>query len=144
MADVIDARVTDKNERYAFASLLKELKCELVEFLQTRAQLLFAEIRDKAGESRKIAALGGIALVFGSMAFLLLTLAAVALVAVAFWGSPFAFFWGLLIIGICYLLLGGIAGIAAYLGLKSVAPQKTIKVLRDDKTWVRAEIIRRS
>jgi uncharacterized membrane protein YqjE len=144
MAYARNAEIPTLKSRLSFASLLLELKTELVEFVRTRTQLLFSEVRHKAEESKKSAVFGAIALIFGSVAFLLLTVAAVALVAVAFWGSPFTFFWGFLVIGLCYLLQGAIASIVAYFGLKSLAPQKTIKVLHDDKTWVRTELSRHS
>lgn len=142
MADVRDAGLTNPTDPHTFRSLFSELKTELFGFVRTRAQLLFYELHDKAGKLKKTAAFGAIAMIFGSVAFLLFTLAAVALVAVAFQGSPFAFFWGLLIIGICYLLLGGITGIVAFYGLKNLTPQKTIKMLQSDRAWVHAELSR--
>lgn len=144
MADADHAEMPTVADRHSFASLFSELKNESVDFVRTRTKLFFSELRDKAGKSRKSALVGGVALIFGSVAFLLFTLAAVGLGAIAFWGTPFAFFWGLLIIGICYALLGAINGIVAYYGLKSLAPQKTIKVLHDDKAWAQAEVIRQA
>lgn len=130
------------NSQYTFSLLLSELKNESVEFVRTRAQLFVSELRDKAGTSRKSALFAAAALIFAGVAFLLFTLSAVGLVAIAFWGSPFAFFWGFLIIGVLYLLLGAINSIIGYYALTGLAPQKTIKVLRDDKSWVRAGVSR--
>ncbi len=132
------------NSQHTFALLLSELKNESVEFVRTRVQLFVSELRDKAGKSRKSAPFAAVALFFGGVAFLLFTLAAVGLVAIAFWGSPFAFFWGFLIIGVLYLLLGAINSIIGYYALTGLAPEKTIKVLRDDTSWVRAELSRQS
>jgi len=131
-------------ETHSFASSATDLKDDAVKFVQTRVQLLLAELREKLGKSKKGAAFAGFALVFGSVGFLLLTLAAVGLVAVAFWGSPFAFFWGFLIIGIFYVLLAGMAAIAAYYSLHSLLPNKTIKVLQDDKTWLQTWLSKQS
>lgn len=144
MADAKNPEIARANDRDSFGSLLLQLKNETIEFLRTRAQLLVSEVRDKAENSKKSAIFAGVALIFGIVAFLLLTLAAVGLVAAAFWGSPFAFFWGFLVIGICYLLLGSIIAIIAYFGFTSLAPQKTIKVLHDDQSWVRGELTRQS
>jgi uncharacterized membrane protein YqjE len=127
-----------EDEKHSLASLLTEIKTEVVEFVQTRIQLLISELREKLGNSKKGAVFAAFALIFGSVSFLLLTLAAVGLVAVAFWGSPFAFFWGFLIIGTFYILLAGIAGIAAYYMLRDLLPNKTIKVLHDDKVWLQS------
>lgn len=144
MADTRNAEITNAENQHSLASLLSELKSDLIAFARTRAQLLLSELRDKADKSKKSALFIAIALIFGTAAFLLLTLSAVGLVAVAFWGSPFTFFWGFLIIGVCYLLLGAITCIVAYYGLKSLAPQKTLKVLHEDKRWVQAELTRQS
>lgn len=140
-ANHAESTVEDKNN---LASLVAEIKNELVEFAQTRVLLLVSELREKLGTSKKAAAFAGTALIFGGLGFLLLTLAAVGLVAVAFWGSPFAFFWGFLIIGIFYAMLAGIAGIAAYYALRGLPPSKTIKVLHDDKDWLQSKLSKQS
>jgi uncharacterized membrane protein YqjE len=132
------------SDRHTFASLIAELKRESVAFVGTRAELFFSELRDKTRNSRKVALFGGLALIFGGVAFLLFSVAAVALVAIAFWGTPFAFFWGFLIIGICYLLMGAINSMVAYYGFTGLAPRKTIEVLRDDKSWLQAEVSQQS
>jgi uncharacterized membrane protein YqjE len=144
MSDGRDPQITSEKNLHTFGLLLSELKTDLVEFVRTRVQLLLSELPDKTKRYKKTAGFAAVALICGSVAFLLFTAAAVALVAVAFWGSPFTFFWGFLIIGICYLLLGSITLIVAYYGLDNLAPQKTIKVLQDDKTWVRAELSRQT
>ena len=144
MADAHHTEVSIPEHRHTFASLISELKNESVAFVRTRTTLFLSEVRDKTRKSRKSALFGGVALIFGGVAFLLFTLAAVGLVAIAFWGTPFTFFWGLLIVGICCLLLGAINSIVAYYGMTDLAPQKTIKVLQDDTSWVRAEVSRQS
>jgi uncharacterized membrane protein YqjE len=139
MADVhhVEPPVDEKD---SVGSLVTEIKKELVEFVRTRLLLLVSELREKVGTSKKAVAFAATALIFGGVGFLLLTLAAVGLVAVAFWGSPFAFFWGFLIIGIFYVLLAGIGGIAAYSVCRNLVPRKTIKVLHDDKDWVQSNV----
>jgi uncharacterized membrane protein YqjE len=131
---------TRNADECSFASLITELKNDLGAFLETRFQLLISELHEKSGSAKRTAIFGGLALFFAGLAFLLLTVTAVALVTVAFLGSPFAFFWGFLIIGIFYLLLSGITGIVAYFALSGLAPEKTVKVLHDDKAWARAEL----
>jgi FtsH-binding integral membrane protein len=69
----------------------------------------------------------------------MLTLALVALIAVAFQGSPYAFFFGFMIMGLLYLLFAGLIAVAAYRVLKGLAPERTIKVLREDKVWLEKE-----
>lgn len=141
MADAQHAeRKSMKDGKQSLGSSVTEIKNELVEFVRTRKQLLVTEVREQLGSSKKGAAFAGTALIFGSVGFLLLTLAAVGLVTVAFWGSPFAFFWGFLIIGVFYVILAAIAAIAAYFALHSLLPSKTMKVLHDDKAWLQSQL----
>lgn len=139
-----DAPKSSEEGKHNFASSVADIKNELIEFVHTRVLLFVSELREKLGDSKKGSALAAIALMFGSVGFLLLTLAAVGLVAVAFWGSPFAFFWGFLIIGIFYALIAGMAAIAAYYALRGLLPDKTIKVLHDDKTWLQSNLSKQS
>jgi uncharacterized membrane protein YqjE len=126
--------------KHSFSSSVTELKNELLEFVRTRLRLFISELRQKLGDSKKGVIFIATALIFGGIGFLLLTLAAVGLVAVAFWGSPFAFFWGFLIIGVCYILLAAIAAIAGYYMFRGLLPNKTIKVLHDDKAWLQSTL----
>jgi uncharacterized membrane protein len=62
-------------------------------------------------------------------------------VAVAFWGSPYAWFLGFLIVGVVWALIGGIAAFIAVREFRSqgLAPKKTIEVLKEDKIWLQSE-----
>jgi uncharacterized membrane protein YqjE len=130
--------VTETNGR-TLAQVIAETKDEIKDFVQTRVQLLISELKEKANNSKKAAVMGGIAAVLGVTAFLLLTLAAVGLVAVAFWGSPYAFFFAFLIIGVFYAIIAGMLAIAAARQLEGFAPNKTIEVLKEDKIWLQSE-----
>jgi uncharacterized membrane protein YqjE len=121
------------------AEVLAETRDEIKDFIQTRVQLLISELKEKAANSKKAAILGGIAAVLGVMAFLLLTLAVVGLIAVAFWGSPYAFFFAFLIVGVAYAMFAGMLAIGAIRQVKSFAPTKTIEVLKEDKVWLQSE-----
>jgi uncharacterized membrane protein YqjE len=130
--------VSDANGR-SLAQVVAEMKDELKDFFQTRIQLLVSELKEKAENSKKAALLGAIGAVLGVMAFLLLTLAAVGLIAVAFWGSPYAFFFAFLIMGVFYAIIAGMLAIGAMRQLKGFAPNKTIEVLKEDKVWLQSE-----
>jgi uncharacterized membrane protein YqjE len=121
------------------AEVLAETRDEIKDFIQTRVQLLISELKEKAANSKKAAILGGIAAVLGVMAFLLLTLAVVGLIAVAFWGSPYAFFFAFLIVGVAYAMFAGMLAMGAIRQVKSFAPTKTIEVLKEDKVWLQSE-----
>ena|SRR5438270_11454379 len=135
-----ETRYTVHEETHrSLAEVVAETRDEIKDFLQTRMQLLISELKEKAKNSKKAAILGGIAAVLGGMAFLLLTLAIVGLIAVAFWGSPYAFFFAFLIVGVFYAILAAMLAIGAARQVKSLAPQKTIEVLKEDKVWLQSE-----
>jgi uncharacterized membrane protein YqjE len=95
------------------AEVVGDIKDELKEFIQTRSQMLKAEMKEKISNWKTGALLAAIGLVFLSTAYLFLSLALVGLVVVAFWGSPYAWFLGFLIVGIFWGLMGGILAFLA-------------------------------
>jgi len=118
------------------------MKEELKEFLSTRLTLLRAELREKA-ETLKIALpLAAVSLVLIGTAYLLLTLALVALVFALLPESPFRWFLGFLSVGVLWAILGGTAAWSAIreLELRGLIPRKTIRVLKDDKVWIQSEV----
>jgi uncharacterized membrane protein YqjE len=124
------------------AEVVGDIKDELKEFIQTRSQMLKAEMKEKISNWKTGAVLAAIGLVFLSTAYLFLSLALVGLVVVAFWGSPYAWFLGFLIVGIFWGLMGGILAFLAVQQFRAqgVAPKKTIEVLKEDKIWLQNEI----
>jgi multisubunit Na+/H+ antiporter MnhG subunit len=80
-------------------------------------------------------------LTFLLTAFLLLSLALVAVLAVAFEGNPFNWFFGFLIVGFVWLVIGGIAAYSAMRALteKGVVPRRTMQILNGDKAWLQRE-----
>ena len=133
-----ETRYGERNGR-PLAEVVAELKEELIDFLQTRVQMLMSELRESAKNSKSPAIFGGIALLLLGTAWLLLNLALVGLVAVAFWGSAYAWFFSFLIVGLFWAILGGILGLAAQRQLRRLAPRRTIKVLKEDKIWLQQE-----
>jgi uncharacterized membrane protein YqjE len=123
------------------AEVIAEIKDEFKEFVQTRVQMFKAELHDKVTAWKAGAMLAAVGLVFLATAYLLITLALVGLVAVAFWGSPYAWFLGFLIVGVVWALIGGIAAFIAVREFRSqgLAPKKTIEVLKEDKMWFQSE-----
>ena len=121
--------------------VVAEIKDEFKEFVQTRVQMFKAELHDKVTAWKAGAMLAAVGLLFLGTAYLLITLALVGLVAVAFWGSPYAWFLGFLIVGVVWALIGGIAAFIAVREFRSqgLAPKKTIEVLKEDKMWLQSE-----
>jgi hypothetical protein len=80
---MIDAQHIGNTERTP-GDLLAEIKDEAFEFLQTRAQMLVSEVRDNFVSTRKAVIYGVLAFTLLGTGSLLLTLALVGLVALAF------------------------------------------------------------
>jgi len=87
-----------------------------------------------------------IALALFTTGFLLLTMAAVVLVAFAFAGNPLAWFYAAIIVAFVWLCLAGTALLFAYNAFRSHSrfPKRTVQVLKADKAWLQAEARRAS
>jgi uncharacterized membrane protein YqjE len=134
-----DARFATERNGRTVGEVVAELKQEIKDFVQTRVQMFSNEMRDKMRESKTAAIYATIGAVLLGTAYLLLNLALVGLVAVAFWGSPYAWFLAFLIVGMCWLILGALMAFLAVRTFQGLAPKKTIEVLREDKVWLQQE-----
>lgn len=133
-----DTRYVETNER-SLAELISEIKEGVKEFVQTRVSMFVAEMREKVNNSKNGAIFAGIALMLGWAGFLLLSVALAALVAVAFWGSAYAWFFGFLIIGLLWTIMAAMLALAAVRQFRDVTPKRTIQVLKEDKIWLQHE-----
>ncbi|HKW27328.1 MAG TPA: phage holin family protein [Terriglobales bacterium] len=125
----------------SFAGVVNEVKDELKEFLQTRIRMLKAELGEKMRTFKAALPMMATAIVFLATAFLLLTLCLVGLIAVAFYGDPFRWFFSFLIVGVLYSLIGGMTAVFGLKELRAqgIMPKKTIKVLKEDQIWLQHE-----
>ncbi len=123
-------------------SLLAEIRDEIRDFLQTRISMLKTELREKSSNLKTAAMLGATGLLLLSTAYLLITLAVVGLVAIAFPSNPYRWFFAFLIVGVLWMIFGGIAAYLAKreLEVRGVLPKRTIEVLKEDKLWVQTEV----
>ncbi len=133
-----ETRYVESNGR-TLAEVIGEIKEEVKEFVQTRVSMFTAEMREKISNSKSGAIYAGVALVLGWAGFLMLSVALAALVAVAFWGSPYAWFFGFLIIGLLWTIMAAMLAIAAVRQFRDLAPKRTIQVLKEDKIWLQHE-----
>lgn len=133
-----ETRYAEPNGRN-LADVVAEIKNELKDFVQTRVQMFSSEMKEKIKQSKSTAMYGAAALLLLATAYLLLTLALVGLVAVLFWGSPYAWFFGFLIVGVAWAILGGMLALVAKRSFHGFAPERTIKVLKQDKVWLQRE-----
>jgi len=120
-------------------NLLVEIKEEAKSFVDTRLRIIKAEIQEGLGALRFAVPMGALALGFFATAGLLFTAAAVTLVASAFAGNPYAWFFGFIIIGCLWAIFGGTAAFFAVTQFRNRFPKRTIGVLKADKVWLQTE-----
>jgi len=115
---------------------IKELKEDTANFLQTRYQMLLAELKQKLAAVKLALPLFAVAAVFALLSLFVLTGALVFVV-----GQAIGIGWALLVIGVLYLI---IAGACAWIGINElssagVAPKRTLEVLKQDQVWLQTE-----
>lgn len=128
---------TDKS----VAQVLSEFKDELKDFAATRVEMLRAEMKDKLSSVTSALPALVVGAVLAAFASLLLCVAAVALVAMLLGGGAGAWAAGFGIVG-GVLLFGGVGGITfgiSKLKARSLKPERTLRVLRQDQAWFRNE-----
>jgi Putative Actinobacterial Holin-X, holin superfamily III len=123
------------------AQVVSDATEEIKEFAQTRFALLKAELKQKFHLLKVGVLLAAVAGILLATAYILLTLALVALVASAFPGSPFRWVFGFLAVGVSWAILGGIVAYFARreFVVNSLTPERTIQVLKGDKIWIQSE-----
>ena len=118
------------------AGVLNELKEDLKDFVDTRLQMLKAEMKQKMAMLRMVVPMLAVAAVVGMIGLLLLTVALVAAIATLIgWG------WSFLVVGLLYVAVAGGTAFMAVRELQEegVAPVRTIKVLKQDQVWLQNE-----
>ena len=128
------------NER-SLGSIIAEIKDEVKEFVNTRVEMIKAELQETASAAKTAVPLAVIALALFAVGFLLLTMAAVVLVAYAFAGSALAWFYAAIIVAFVWFCLGAASAFFAYNAFRSHSrfPQRTVQVLKADKAWLQTE-----
>ncbi|HZQ20585.1 MAG TPA: phage holin family protein [Terriglobales bacterium] len=131
----------EANHARSLSVIVSELREELKQFLNTRLQMLKSELHDGLSAIRVGVPFGVLSLLFVITGFFLVTAAVVAIVASAFAGTPYAWFYGLIIVGVLWFLFGGVAAFFGYNAFRSkpVFPKRTLEVLKADKTWIESE-----
>jgi VIT1/CCC1 family predicted Fe2+/Mn2+ transporter len=129
------------NHHRGLRELIHEILAELKQFANTRFEVMKSEFQETVSSLKVAAPLAAVTLIFFLAAFLVLTGAAVALVAHAFAGSPWAWFLALVIVGVLWAIFGGISAFFAYNEIRSKGrfPKRTVEVLKADKAWLETE-----
>jgi uncharacterized membrane protein YqjE len=130
-----------ENHVRSLAAIVAEIKDEIKDFVQTRVEMFRSEMRETLNAWKTAVPLAAIAVLFLATAYLMLTLAVVGLVAVAFWDNPYRWFLAFLVVGVLWTIGGGILGWLALREFQSkgLFPRKTIEVLKADKIWIQSE-----
>jgi uncharacterized membrane protein YqjE len=123
------------------SEVIADLKSELVEFFSTRVAMLIAELRENV-QSLKMAMpmlAGGLALAW--TAWLAFTAFLVMIIGAAFGPRAWAYPVASLIVAVLYFIFGGMMLMAGWRQLlkKSLKPERTIRVLQQDKIWIQEE-----
>lgn len=121
----------------SLAEIVNELKVEIGEFVRTRLDLLKSELHDKMAAWKMAAPMLLLAALFGFVGFLCLTgaLACAIAWAVDSWG------YALLAVGLAWWAIMAVFGFLGYREFTAagLVPQRTVKVLKQDKAWLDAE-----
>lgn len=129
------------NSSRSLGAILADIVEELKEFVNTRIQMIKSELHETVSAVSIALPLGLLALVLGTTGFLLITAAIVAIVASAFAGNPYAWFYAFIIVGVLWTAFAGVAAFFAYNEFRSKAkfPKHTVEVLKADKVWIESE-----
>jgi hypothetical protein len=121
--------------------VLNDLKTELKEFISTRIQMLQSEMNDKVGAVKQSAPAIVIGALFAVTAWILFSLALVFLLSMAFEGKPYQYAAAFGIVFVIYAIIGAISISFGYNSIKSrgLAPQRTLRVLKQDQIWMKSE-----
>lgn len=128
----------DKN----LTALLGEMKHEVQEFVQTRLTMLKMELQEKVRTLKAAAPLAVMGVVLLLTAFLLFTLAMVALVFAGLPDNAFRWFFAFLAVALLWSIVGGLMAYLAKreLEVKGLLPKRTVEVLKEDKLWIQSEV----
>jgi uncharacterized membrane protein YqjE len=123
------------------ASTINEAKEEFKQFAETRLAMLQAEMKEKIATLKASAPMFAIGIVIGFTSFLAFTGALISLLWLAFASSSFGPFISFLIVGVLYAIIGFGAVFMGYKNIteKGLVPNRTIKVLKEDKVWLQNE-----
>ena len=130
----------EENSR-SLGAILSEIADEFKEFLNTRIQMIKSELHETMTALSVALPLVLLALLLVGVGFLLFTAAVVTIVAAAFAGSPYAWFYAFIIVGALWSGFGGVAAFFAYNEFRAKAkfPKHTVEVLKADKVWIESE-----
>ena len=120
---------------------IADLKEELKDFFSTRVAMLRAEMSDKLRIIKMAAPTLVVGLFLLLTAWFVFTGFLIAIIAQAFMPSPWAYTLSFVIVAVLYAIIGGAAAFMAWRRLKalSLKPERTVRVLEQDRIWIQRE-----
>lgn len=140
--DVVYERRTDVADNgRSLSAIVNDLKTEARAFLNTRLEMLKAEMNQKVSAWKSAIPMIVVGLAFAGTAWLVLTAAIVCIIAAAFGPGVMSWFWATLIVGGAYLVIGGAAAFFAFseIDKNTLKPERTMRVLKQDQAWLQNE-----
>lgn len=121
--------------------VLNDLKSELKDFISTRIQMLKSEMDEKVGVLKTSAPAIAIGVVLALTAWVLFSLALAFLISMAFQDKPYQYALSFAIVAVIYGISGAVAFSYGYSNIKSrsMAPERTLRVLKQDQIWIKTE-----
>jgi hypothetical protein len=129
------------NHDKSLAQIVSELKIDAQEFLDTRIQLLRADITTKLAVIKMSAPMLLVGVVLGMMGLVCLTAALVAVIAAGLGGGIGGWALASFIVALAYFAIGGGAVYFGYQQFSSegLSPKRTMKILKQDQVWLANE-----
>jgi uncharacterized membrane protein YqjE len=126
--------------------ILQEFRSELADFIYTRYQLLSEELREKTKVWKAAIPMLVTGMVFLLTAWLVFTAGLVSVIAKLLPASPWAYEFSFGIVAVVYGIFGAAMAISGKNALSKpgLKPEKTIRVLQQDKVWLETEKTRLS
>jgi uncharacterized membrane protein YqjE len=130
------------NNGQTLASVVREIRDEAKEFVQTRLRMAKSELHETIASVKVWLPLAAAALTLLVTAYLLFTIALVALVSVAFVTNPYRWFLSFLIVALVWAIAGATFGYMAWIQIRSQGtfPKRTVEVLKADGIWLQNEV----
>ena len=136
-----EIHVISGDEERSLRNILREIGGGVTEFVDTRVKMAKSELRETLGALKAAIPLAIVAAALFVLGLLLLTLALVSVIMAAFAGSPFAWFYGFLIVGFCWVAFGAVTAFFVVNQFRGRGrfPKRTVEVLKADKAWLQNE-----
>ena len=129
------------NRERPLGEVLNDLKVELKDFISTRIQMLQSEMKEKVGTLKASAPAIVIGSLFAVTAWILFSLALVFLLSMVFEGKPYQYAASFGIVFVVYAIIGAVALSFGFNAIKErgMAPERTLRVLKQDQIWITTE-----